>query len=613
MIRKHSLLGLIILFTSILLCCFLYFVKRNNFILHLDSDIPDDVIPHVQSLIDGLNKSRILTDKKFTFYLVNFTDKSESIKPIKDGSHSILWLGSKNGYINLEDIRLFDYIFASSSTLVDFLRKSGVNAHLLPLSSFDNNNFEIDYNKNSLIGIIGDFDLVNDVLSKKGIVSKKYNIKDTKKILDDMMKFRAVFIKDTELEKKSLDMHPIVYKLAYNKIPLITLWSWPKKDDNIILFNDGVNFYINKEDLNILVDEILNNSVDIKKRVEFSYNLVNKEFNLDVAIKRIKSVLIENKDYVSKSEENSINFDLGVSAGHIGSGDFWLAKDIGYGLTKKGYLPSLTFFNSFYKYKTDINILIRGFIPIASRDLSGKHNILYIAYPQFGQKDGIELVENVDDYINNHIRNDKNNFDAIITASSVLADKLKTLGYNAFYVPQFTNTDRFYPDFHSNIQGDILFVGVNAFYRKAWKYLYDEGFHATIYGPNYPKNISKGEYLDNRDLRKYYSSYKIILNDTRDGMKEYGVISNRIFDATSCGGLVISDYMKEIEDVYGDSIPMWKSKEELIELVKYYLDPKNENERIEKANRAREITLQHFTNEKISNQLDKIIKSIKNK
>ena len=90
-------------------------------------------------------------------------------------------------------------------------------------------------------------------------------------------------------------------------------------------------------------------------------------------------------------------------------------------------------------------------------------------------------------------------------------------------------------------------------------------------------------------------------------MKDYGVISNRIYDASASGSLVISDYMKEIEDIYGDSVPMWKSKEELIELVKYYLDPKNENERKEKANRAREITLKNFTNQVVAQKFRKVI------
>ena len=77
-------------------------------------------------------------------------------------------------------------------------------------------------------------------------------------------------------------------------------------------------------------------------------------------------------------------------------------------------------------------------------------------------------------------------------------------------------------------------------------------------------------------------------------MKEKGFINNRIYDATAAGALVISDYMKEIEEVYGDSVPMYKNKEELKEKLAYYLS--HEDKRLEKAQKAREITLKYFTN-----------------
>ena len=96
-------------------------------------------------------------------------------------------------------------------------------------------------------------------------------------------------------------------------------------------------------------------------------------------------------------------------------------------------------------------------------------------------------------------------------------------------------------------------------------------------------------------------------------MKQLNFISNRIFDASACGALVISDYVKEIEDVYGDSVPMWKTNEELVELVKYYLDPKNEKERLEKAQRAKEITLKNFTSDIVGKKFEAIIEDIKNK
>ena len=112
-------------------------------------------------------------------------------------------------------------------------------------------------------------------------------------------------------------------------------------------------------------------------------------------------------------------------------------------------------------------------------------------------------------------------------------------------------------------------------------------------------------------INKYYASAKIVLNDHRREMKEAGFISNRIFDATASGALVISDYIPEIEKIYGDTVPMWQTEQELIELVKYYLAPEHETERKEKADRAREITLKHFTAATVAKQFNDLIIAVK--
>lgn len=53
--------------------------------------------------------------------------------------------------------------------------------------------------------------------------------------------------------------------------------------------------------------------------------------------------------------------------------------------------------------------------------------------------------------------------------------------------------------------------------------------------------------------------------------------------------------MPEIKEFYGDSIPMFNSREELKQLLEHYLA--HPEKRKEKARQAQEITLRHFTNE----------------
>ena len=112
-------------------------------------------------------------------------------------------------------------------------------------------------------------------------------------------------------------------------------------------------------------------------------------------------------------------------------------------------------------------------------------------------------------------------------------------------------------------------------------------------------------------LRKYYSSAKIVLSDAMPLMKKLGFVSNRIYDVSATGAFIISDYIKEIEDVYGDAIPMWKTKEELVFLLNYYLDPKNDEERKAKARKAQKITLERFTADKVRDMLIEVANDVK--
>ncbi|MBQ8751366.1 MAG: glycosyltransferase [Alphaproteobacteria bacterium] len=588
----------------------IYFYLTNGAYFLLAKNTPLKLRENFTYLVDKLNESRIKKEEKFTIYVANFIDDNKVTSPRNDGTVPILLLGSRGG-LHLDEINKYKYIFASTPLLINFLKANKIDAFYLPMGNFSDNIAQNNSDK-SLVGVIGNPPFVVDALSKRNIKFKMYSLDNVEEINNDLSSLKAIFAVDTAFVKNSLDLHPMFFKFAENKIPLFTHWNWPTNVENINLFNDAISFYMEEDDLNIILDNFTD-SKEVKDRINSAYNLVRKYYSADAAVKRIKNVLENNIELDILPDDNSINMDVGVSVGHVGSGDFWLAKDIVNNLMEKGYTSSITFFNSLLKYKADINILIRGFLPISKGDYIGNYNIVYVAYPQFEQDEEREYVSDIDEYINRDVSIIKDTINAFITSSKILSDKLKDLGYNnVYFIPQFTNTDKFYPDFHKELQNDVLFVGMNSFYRKAWKYVYEAGLPITIYGPGYPDGISKGEYLDNRILRKYYSSAKIVLNDTRDGMKDYGVISNRIYDASASGSLVISDYMKEIEDIYGDSIPMWKSKEELIELVKYYLDPKNESERIEKANRAREITLKNFTADIFANKLNEIIIKVKN-
>lgn len=63
-----------------------------------------------------------------------------------------------------------------------------------------------------------------------------------------------------------------------------------------------------------------------------------------------------------------------------------------------------------------------------------------------------------------------------------------------------------------------------------------------------------GKHVENKRLGALYGSARATLNDHWPDMASHGFINNRIFDALACGLPVISDYVPELEAMFGDSI-----------------------------------------------------------
>jgi O-antigen biosynthesis protein len=102
-----------------------------------------------------------------------------------------------------------------------------------------------------------------------------------------------------------------------------------------------------------------------------------------------------------------------------------------------------------------------------------------------------------------------------------------------------------------------------------------------------------GEHVPNDRLHCIYSAAGIVLNDHWDDMREHGYISNRVYDALCCGALVLSDEVPGLAERFGEAVAVYRSPEELRELVERLLaDP---SERRRRATRGREIVLAEHT------------------
>ncbi len=601
MVKKAIVLGVFLL--GLLSAATIYLLRAR--VVVADS-VQGKIRPYAEQLAAEINR-RISGEfgKTYTLYTTNF-DSGDMLPPLfQPEKNSILWMGSLPAIT--PDIQPFDMVMASTPLLVDFLQANEDKAFYLPLFT---SQIDIVSGEKKFIALIGEPEFAENVLQRLNLPYRKYRLEQEDDILRDMVQFQAVIAENTAFSKRALDLHPIFFTLAAQKIPLAAFWGWPNVQETLNLFNDDISFYIDEADAERLIKALVSSPLpdDIAKRVQNARRLVKNEYSLKRAADELVSVMKNGRNVQTKPVANSLNLDLPVAVGHTASGDFWLAQDLAVSLNKNGWNTALSYFNSFFKYRAAVNILMRGFLSVQPC-MVGDVNIFYLAYPQFGEEVSQKVLDDVTAFYEESAK-ELAQYDAVATASESLARALNERGVKAYYIPQFTNTERFYPDYDEQLKSEVLFVGRNAPYRRAAQIALEHKLPITIYGPHWG-NDAKGEFINNRDLPKYYSAAKIILNDSRPEMLVHGVISNRIFDGTACGTLVISDYMPEIEAIYGDSVPMWKTEKELVNLIKYYLDPKHEEERLEKAQRAREITLKNFTAKQAAEKFEQIIEDVR--
>lgn len=300
-------------------------------------------------------------------------------------------------------------------------------------------------------------------------------------------------------------------------------------------------------------------------------------------------------------------------------GDYILGQDLKQGFEELNYSVEPSYISNFYPKGSEdclIDVYMHGFVPFNIPLKKGKTNVLYLYYPlQVAQSYKYKNLKGVEEPAWYSLQTELWDFDVIAVSSPTYMKEIEKLGIKTVFAPQFTNPKKFFYDYDKDKAYDILFVGRPGYERISAKWALQSGFDVALFGSGWQDtefaDYFKGDYIDNNELHTYYASAKIVLNDTREDMKKAGFISNRVFDVTASGGFLISDYMKEIEDFYGDSIPMFQTKEELKRLLDYYLA--HPEERAKKAKAAQEITLKYFTNTAVAKTILQAAKEAKEK
>lgn len=106
--------------------------------------------------------------------------------------------------------------------------------------------------------------------------------------------------------------------------------------------------------------------------------------------------------------------------------------------------------------------------------------------------------------------------------------------------------------------------------------------------------------VSNMELADYYRGTKIALNIHRtrgdvdgegeelDNYIDAYSIGPRLYEASACGAFILTDFRQEAADVFGDTIEFFEGSDQLSEKLTYWLAPEHEQERLNRAEAARQ-------------------------
>lgn len=262
---------------------------------------------------------------------------------------------------------------------------------------------------------------------------------------------------------------------------------------------------------------------------------------------RLKNSL-ENNAALNISKSLSLKFAIKIPAPFEERqqwGDYHYADSLRIALEAMGHTVAMDFHGAWYTRPPsadDVVIVIRGLTAYNPR--KGAINIIWnISHPDQVSADEFE------------------GYDMAYVASAsyayLLGMYVKT---KVFPLIQCSDPERFHYQGPTAQQSKaMLFVGNSRNeYRPIVKKAVEAGKDIAIYGTRWSKLVDNkyiyGENIPNTELCKQYASYGMVLNDHWESMREFGYVSNRVFDVLASGGTLVSDPVPSISRLFGDVV-----------------------------------------------------------
>lgn len=215
-------------------------------------------------------------------------------------------------------------------------------------------------------------------------------------------------------------------------------------------------------------------------------------------------------------------------------------------------------------------------------------------------------------YFNGLVKHIAPSYDHVFTASERILAKYKQIGVrNVHYLPFACE-----PTVHTKVElnqedkdryaADLVFVGIYSYKRaRIIRGLEKAGIDVRVYGPWWTlfsrhSNYSNGIY--GLEMVKALNSAKIVLNIHVDNDLPYKV-NMRTFEVTGSRGFLLTDKPYDLDKYFdiGKELVCYRDEKELVDLVKNYLDEREEREMIALAGQNR--TYREHTYEQRSQKL----------
>lgn len=182
------------------------------------------------------------------------------------------------------------------------------------------------------------------------------------------------------------------------------------------------------------------------------------------------------------------------------------------------------------------------------------------------------------------------NYDMVLASSTTslqtIAPRLRPEQYQGV-LRIAADPDLFHPQtVDDRYASDLCFVGnmfhvprdiaANLNLKKDWRFRY----WGRLESPGHPFAPYHEGRVSYYEVPAIYNSARIVLEDCTPMCKPWGCINSRTFEAMACGACVVSNDVPELRELFADAILIYRNRQELDELLTYYLEHDDERRAI---------------------------------